>query len=288
MTQTEEYFAAQSAHSDPGSLVRLYADVPRGLPAVRAVVQGLLIHVFRAGLYDVKLPPERKEAVYLYHVSDMLEAIIADDPRPLTDARPPKERHVATCRTYAMMLCSMLRHQGTPARLRNCFASYLKPGKWADHWLCECWVAEEGRWAIVDGQLDAVQREALNIEFDPLDVPGERVIRAGDMWGRCRRGEIDPELCGMMDFWGIDYVKSNVLSDLAALNKVEMLPWDGAALGEVPYDRLSDSELALLDLIAEATWPEVRLAEVRELYSDHPELHAKKVPYVLAKPPAPE
>ena len=112
----------------------------------------------------------------------------------------------------------------------------------------------------MDGQLDAVQREALNIEFDPLGVPGERVVRAGDMWGRCRRNEVDPELCGMMDFWGMDYVKSNVLSDLAALNKVEMLPWDGAALGEVPYDRLSDGELVLLNRIADATWPEVRLA----------------------------
>ncbi len=287
MTQTEAFYSAHSAHSDPGSLVQLYTDVPRGLPAAHVAVQGLLIHVFRAGLYDVKLTPEQKEAVYLYHVSDMLGAIMADDPRPLTEARAPKKRLVGTCRSYSMMLCSMLRHQGTPARLRNCFANYLKPGKWADHWLCEYWVAEEGRWAIADGQLDAVQREALNIDFDPLDVPDDRVARAGDMWGRCKRGEVDPELCGMMDFWGMDYVKGNVSCDLVAVNKVEMLPWDGTAFGEIPYERLSGSELALLDRIAEATWPEVRLAEARELYSEHPELHAKKVPYVLAKPPSP-
>lgn len=277
--QNEEFYVEQSEFTDPGAHGALYADLPRGLTALREVVQGLLIHLLRAkSLYGVTLPPERKAPILLYHVSDMLAGIVEDDSRPLDVARRPEKRYVATCRTYALLLCSMMRHQGTPARLRNCFATYLKEGVLADHWICECWVAGEGRWTAVDAQMDGAHRKALALDFDPLDVPSEKLYRAGEMWGLCRRGEVDPELCGSMNLWGMDYVKGDVLRDLTALNKREMLPWDGAALAETPYEELSGGELALLDRVAELTAPEVRFSEARQLYLDHPELHAKALP----------
>jgi hypothetical protein len=38
MAPAEVYY---TAHSDSGNFLRLYADVPQGLPAIRAAVQGL-------------------------------------------------------------------------------------------------------------------------------------------------------------------------------------------------------------------------------------------------------
>jgi len=130
----------------------------------------------------------------------------------------------------------------------------------------------------VDAQMDAVHRDVLKIEFDHLDVPGDEQIHAGDMWRRCRSGQVDPNLCGSLQIWGIDYVKANLLRDFASLNKMEMLPWDGTALTEQPYESLSGADLALMDCVAELTTPTVRLSAARDLYERHPELQAKQLP----------
>jgi len=211
-------------------------------------------------------------------VSHMLEAIVRHDPRPIVEARPPGERFVGTCRHYAVLLCSMLRHQGFPARVRNGFSAYLKRGKLTDHWVCEYWNGEEERWVMVDAQMDAVHRKALCIEFNHLDVPQEEQIHAGEMWRRCRLGQVDPNLCGSLKLWGMDYVKANLLRDFVSLNKIEMLPWDGAALTEQPYENLSDAERTLLDRVADLTVPAVRVSAVRDLYENRSELHAKQLP----------
>jgi hypothetical protein len=44
----------------------------------------------------------------------------------------------------------------------------------------------ENRWILVDAQLDAVQRETFKPGFDPLDVPRDGFIVAGDAWRQCR------------------------------------------------------------------------------------------------------
>lgn len=278
MNQAQQYYTEQSAMTDPGPHAALYADLPRDLPSLCEVVQGLLIHVIRGNRYNVTLPGERMVQVKTRRVTTMLETIMADDPRPIAQPRPPVERFVGTCRHYAVLFCSMLRHQHVPARARNGFSAYLKRGQYSDHWVCEYWNAEQARWIMLDAQMDAVHRVALKIEFDHLDVPHEEQIHAGEMWRRCRQGQVDPNTCGSLQLWGMDYVKADLLRDLISLNKIEMLPWDGAALTETPYAILSDAELALLDRVADVTTPAVKFEEVRDLYETHSELHAKHLP----------
>ena len=76
----------------------------------------------------------------------------------------------------------MLREQGIPARSRCGFGAYFEPGKFIDHWVCEYWNAGDSRWKLVDPQMDAVQRNAFKLDFNPLDVPRNRFIIAGDAW----------------------------------------------------------------------------------------------------------
>ncbi len=274
----EAYYASQSEITDPAGHAALYAALPRDLRGICEAVQGLLIHIVHGNRYGLTLPAERMKQVYLCSASEMLEAIMADDPRPLLEARPPQERLIGTCRHYAVLLCSMLRHQGVAARVRNGFARYLRPGECTDHWVCEYLSKEEARWVRVDAQMDAVHREAVKLDFDYLDVPRAKYLYAGDAWRQCRAGRLDPSCCGALGLWGIDYVKANLLRDFASLNKREMLPWDGAALTERPVEDLSTDEIALLDRVADLTAPDLRFREVRDLYAAHPDLHAKQLP----------
>ena len=43
------------------------------------------------------------------------------------------------------------------------------------------------------------------------------------------------------------------MRDVAAFNKIELLPWDGWGLIEASDDALSDGDVALLDQVAELT-----------------------------------
>lgn len=45
-------------------------------------------------------------------------------------------------------------------------------------------------------------------------------------------------------------MRSNVVRDLAALNRCEMLPWDEWSLAEPPLDALSEKEFELVDEVA--------------------------------------
>ncbi|HKU43092.1 MAG TPA: transglutaminase domain-containing protein, partial [Polyangiales bacterium] len=160
-----------------------------------------------------------------------------------------------------------LKQRGVPARARVGFADYFKPGHFEDHWVCEYWNAAQQRWVLVDPQLDDVQRKAKNIDFDPLDVPPDRFLIAGAAYRQCRTGERDPERFGIsfVGLYGLWFVAANILRDAAALNGVEMLPWD--IWGGMKQGELSAEDLAFFDQLARLTCaPDDHLEQLQQLF----------------------
>jgi Transglutaminase-like superfamily len=179
----------------------------------------------------------------------MTEVILGRNPAPLAVGRPVEERLVGNCRFFSTLSCALLRRVGTPARARCGFADYFEPGRFVDHWVTEYWDAADGRWVRIDAQLDAVQRAALTPEFNTEDQPPGPFVPAGDAWQQCRRGEADPGSFGILDMWGLWFVHNNVIRDLAALNKMELLPWDVWGSMTVMTDPDADA-VASIDSIA--------------------------------------
>lgn len=279
-----EYYALHSEMTAPGEFLGWYDGLPADVPSLVELVRTHVIHILRQKLYGVEVPIEHAMETSVYSIEEILGIITARDARPLTEAREPIHRYVGTCRHYGLLTCSLLRSQGIPARLRNCFANYLRRNQNSDHWLCQYWDDHKGRWRLIDAQLDQAHRDYLGIDFDTLDVPSDKALLPGVVWRQTRAGEIDPGICGSLKFFGMDYVKDNLLRDLCALNKKEMLPWDGAALSAIPYEELSAEHIELLDYIAELTSPEVAFDDVRRLYDTRPELHAKSLPNLHRMP----
>ena len=247
---------------------------PRAVAALCELIQGLLIHRDMASFaYGVTLSEERINDAHLRPIGDILAQIRALDGRALTVARAPGDRMAAVCRHFSLMLCAILRCQGVAARARCGFGAYFTPGRFEDHWVCEYWNAEEARWILVDAQLDAVQRKILPIDFDPLDVPRDRFIVAGDAWRLYRTGRAEAERFGLSFVPGLRgawFIAGNVVRDLAALNRMEMLPWDVWGLMQMGDDGLLDGDKgALLDRAAAATLAgDGALTEIRALYED--------------------
>jgi hypothetical protein len=282
MQSPQEYYR----HDGPMTALGAHADEVRALPTDLAslceVVQGVLIHRDIAPwLYGLTLTEAQRDDGHIRPIAQMLARIHELDARPLTTARDAGHRLPSVCRHFSLMLCSILRAQGVPARPRCGFGAYFTRGKFEDHWVCEYWNAAEKRWVLVDAQLDAIQRKALNINFDPLDVARDRFIIAGDAWQRCRSGRADPALFGLTHIHesGLWFIAGNVLRDLASLNRMEMLPWDVWGLMEMGDDALTDEKKALLDRVAALTLAgDDAFAEVRTIYESDARL---RVPVVV-------
>ncbi len=219
-----ERYIRHSKVTDPGGMSWAFEGLPRDIPALVETIQGFFLHIHWAGRYGVTPTEEQKGHVQSRLVSRILEVLVSQDPAPLTRSRPLERRFFGNCRDYSVFLCSVLRSQGVPARARCGFGTYFLPGTYEDHWVCEYWNGE--RWVMLDAQMDDFQRSRLGIDFDTLDMPEGRFVKASEAWLMCREGREDPEKFGIFDMRGMWFVRGNVLRELAALNGAEMLPWD--------------------------------------------------------------
>jgi hypothetical protein len=263
------FFAEQGPISNPGNYEYLFENLPTEIDELCKVVQGITIHVFWAERYGLKLSPKRQEEVQLRWMEKRLAHILELDPCPLTESRPLEKKIVGNCRDFTLLLVSILRHQRVPARARCGFGAYFLPDHYEDHWVAEYWNAEQEHWILVDAQLDEFQCKELNISFNPLDVPRDQFIVGGAAWQICRSGREDPEKFGIFDMHGLWFVRGDFVRDVAALNKVELLPWDCWGLINGTDDEISPEDMAFLDHLAKLTSEDVpNFEEVQSIYEN--------------------
>jgi hypothetical protein len=267
------YFVQYSAMTDPSSHAHLYTDLPSDVPSLVQVVQGLMVHIFWGEQYGLNLSEERQAEVQLRTMERRLRRMLELDPGPITTPRPNEKKVVGNCRDFSLTLASMLQSKGIAARARCGFARYFLTNHYEDHWVCEYWNEPGRRWVLVDAQLDALQQNVLGISFNTLDVPRDQFIVGGAAWKMCRSGQADPDQFGIFDMHGMDFVKGDFIRDVAALNKVELLPWDCWGLILIEYNTLSPDDLSMLDRLADLTSMDVPDFEtVRQIYESDPRL----------------
>ncbi|MBN1122735.1 MAG: transglutaminase domain-containing protein [Anaerolineae bacterium] len=263
------YYAQPGVMTDVSAHAEWLGNLPDDIPALCELVQGWMIHIFWMDRYGVEADESIKQAeVNIRAADDMLARIREKDDRPSTAARPLEKKLIGNCRDFSVLFVALLRHKGIPARARCGFGTYFLPDHYEDHWSGEYWDSGQKRWRLVDAQLDTFQQEQLKITFDTNDVPRDQFVVAGQGWTPARAGEVDPEKFGIFDMHGLDFIEGNLLRDLAALNKVELLPWDcwGLMLGGPDH---SEEEWALLDRAARLTTGESPdFGEIRSIYEN--------------------
>lgn len=266
-----EFYANHGLMSNPREHAIIFSDLPDEIPALCKVVQGLLIHEGWAKAYGVSIPENRNLESSIRMVSKKLDRILELNSRPLIEPRPAEQRLFGICRDFALLLTTMLRQKGIPARVRFGFATYFFPPNvvgYGDHVITEYWHKQEQRWVLVDAQLDELQCKAVHISFDPCDVPRDVYLTADVAWQRCQNKEADPKNFGFLPgYTGLWYVKGHLARDTAALNKIEMLCWDYWGIFERRDIELPDDDIELLNHAAELSMGGNRaLGELRSLY----------------------
>ncbi|MEV0676939.1 transglutaminase-like domain-containing protein [Actinosynnema sp. NPDC050436] len=260
MSHAEHYAAPGPLTGLPAHVVAPTSDPVDLCRPVRALV------VQPRDAQALGLPAERFEDNQVRPADELVRRLLALDPAPLTTARPPDRRVVGTCRHFAVLGCALLRHRGVPARVRCGFATYFQPGRGVDHWVVE--YRDGARWVRVDPEVlgGTVLPHAHDLRPDDF-------LTGGEAWHAYRRGEVDGNLFGVhgTENWGPSEIRGNAVRDLAALNKVEVLPWDEwGRMAEAYEGRTGEDYDVLLDELADVCASD-DLPAVRALY-EHDDL----------------
>jgi hypothetical protein len=271
-----QFYATPGKHTDLARHASVIDGLPTGSAAVSEIVQGLVLHPFWAQAYGVELTPERGPELQLRRADAMVDRILELDDSRLDIARDPEHRLVGNCRDFTTLSVAILRHHGVAARARCGFGTYFNADNldYIDHWVVER-LEDDGSWTRFDAQLDAFQREHLKVSFDTLDMPEGTFIDGGTAWQMVRRGEADGDRFGVLNMSGIHFVRGDLLLDLAAQNKVELLPWDSWGLGQAGTQGQPEDD-AYVDGVA-AVAARGRLEQVRELYENDDRLRVPDV-----------
>jgi hypothetical protein len=241
--------------SAPGPLTDLAGVPPDAFAGLPDDVLGTCLPVHELVLQpsdatSLGLPAQRFAENQMRPADRLLAVLLGMDDGPLADGRPARQRVVGTCRHFAVLACALLRRTGIPSRVRCGFATYFQPGQALDHWIVEH-RTDAGRWVRLDPEV-----LGGTVLDHPEDLrPGE-FLSGAEAWAAYRREEVDAATFGVhgTENFGPAEIRGNLVKDLAAVNKVETLPWDewgrmtdAYAFETGPeYDELLDEVAAVL------------------------------------------
>jgi hypothetical protein len=261
------FYASHSPMTEPGEASALLEPLPDDVAGLTRVTQGLGIYDMVAReFYGFEPPADRLGEIHLRPIARRLARIMELDDQPMHIAREPERRLLGRCNAFALMLVTMLRAKAVPARSRCGFAAYFNSPNFEDHWVCEYWDARTRRWRLADPQIDEVWRRRLDIRFDTLDLPRAQFLTAAEAWRRCRSGEADERRFGISfaGLRGLWFVAGSLVRDIAALNKMELTPWDVWGAQPAPQEEFDP---AYFDALAALTCdPDNAFADLRRRY----------------------
>ena len=228
-----DYYRQQTAYSTAGALASLYNDLPDDIPSLCDAIHGALIHMFWIGESTYGITHEqlkadgRKICVEFSYSSaeERLQNIMSLEGKPLRESREPRLRSIGCCRDYALMLASILRHKGVPARVRTGVSLYfvgVEGPLFEDHYITEHWNAAESRWQLTDPQIDDVQRPAVEKGLNTNDLPEDVFLTGWQLIEGLRAGNV-PESVGFPPVnAGFAYGRNKLFADFVSITGHEL------------------------------------------------------------------
>ena len=140
----QSFYAAQGLMTDPREQSGLLAGLPRDLPGLCRVVQGLLIHPEEAFRYGGELSKVQRKDAHIRPAAEMLALMRRLDRTP---SRRPGRRENASPEPAATMPCCCVvfcASRASPARVRPGFVTYLGDDLKHERWICEVWDQQTG------------------------------------------------------------------------------------------------------------------------------------------------
>jgi hypothetical protein len=266
-----DFYRQYSFFTDPGEYEYLYEKLPDSLPELCSLIKSQIIHPYNdLPKYRELIPQERWNEAFSYpSVKSILEGLVSYDSSGFINNRKPEDRLVLGCNQNAILLASILKFRGIPARLRTGHATYIMPGFHISHTVCEVWNENEIRWMLVDPSMDMVDYSREKFDF------------SNELWLKLQNEEIDPNLYGIpRRYTGLVSIVGKVCTDLASILGTEY-PIDQYApiLDDIfQNNQLSSKQIETLNKISELMKliDSESLSELKEIYNNNPEIQITK------------
>ena len=186
-------------------------------------------------------------------VPAMMAELFRRDSKGFDLNRKPEDKLILTCRHTALLVESILKTKGIPARVRSGFSSYfvvdgLPSGKSDDHWINQYWSKEKNRWINID--VDGMDHDYTKLNF--YDLPSGKFDFAPDAWIKVREGKVAGDYfyngCGMS---GLIVVGWELFYDFHCLMNDEVIYLHTPEIVHVGYfDKLTSNQLEEIDELA--------------------------------------
>lgn len=266
-----DFYRQYSFFTDPGKYEYLYEKLSDSLPELCRLIKSQIIHPYNdLPKYRELIPQERWNEAFSYpSVKSILEGLVSYDSSGFINNRKPEDRLVLGCNQNAILLASILKFRGIPARVRTGHATYIMPGFHISHTVCEVWNENEIRWMLVDPSMDMVDYSREKFDF------------SNELWLRLQNEEIDPNLYGIpRRYTGLVSIVGKVCTDLASILGTEY-PIDQYApiLDDIfQNNQLSSKQIETLNKISELMKliDSESLSELKEIYNNNPEIQITK------------
>jgi formylglycine-generating enzyme len=267
-----DFYRKYSTFTDPCEYAYLYKNLPDSLPELCSLIKSQFIHPFaELPYYSDKIPKERwNEMVNYPTVKSILKGLVTYDSRGLVKDRKPEDRLVLGCREYAILLASVLKHRGIPARVRSGHASYLIPGFHASHTICEVWNEKDKRWMLVDPSTGMIDFNREKFDF------------SNDLWLKMQKSEIDPTIYGLPgNHIGLVSIVGKISPDLASILGTEYTIYQNAPILDYAFknnNQLPAEQIEILNKICELmkSLDADNLTKLQDIYNNTPEIQITK------------
>lgn len=267
-----DFYRQYSAFTDPGEYAYLYKNLPDSLPELCRLIRSQFIHPFEVmHKYREQLPKERwNEATKYPTVKSILKGLQSYNNAGIVKDRKLDDRLVLICNHNAILLASILKYRGIPARVRFGHAPYIIPNFHVSHTICEVWNEQEMRWMLVDPSMDMV------------DFSREKFDFSNELWLKMQDGEIDPNLYGVpRRYTGLISIAGKVFPDLASLLGTEYPINQYAPILEYTFEnknQLTTEHIKTLNRISELmkSINADSFSKLQDIYNNTPEIQITK------------
>jgi len=266
------FYRQYSSFTDPGEYEYLYENLPDSLPELCRLIKSQTIHPMgELPSYRDQIPEERTNEYLKYPtVKSILEGLLSYDSSGLITNRKPADRLIIGCRHNSILLASILKYQGIPARVRCGHVTYLIPDFHASHTICEVWNENDKRWMLVDPSTNMV------------DFSREKFDFSNDLWLKMQNKEIDPNQYGFPGrYTGLVSIVGKVCTDLASILGTEYPVYQYAPILEYAFDKdkqLSTEQIETLNKISELmkSIDADNISKLQDIYNNTPEIQITK------------
>jgi hypothetical protein len=267
-----DFYKQYSSFTDPGEYAYLYENLPDSLPELCILIKSQFIHPYtELPNYKEQISEERwDESVKYPTVKSILKGLLTYDSRGLVIDRKPEDRLVLGCREYAILMASIIKYRGIPARVRYGHATYIIPGFHGSHTICELWNEKDKRWMLVDPGMNMIDFSRDKFDF------------SNDAWLQMQKKEIDPDIYGNPgQYSGFVSILAKVNTDLASILGNEYPIYQYAPILDYAFkndNKLSAEQIEMLNKISELmnSLDAKNLSNLQEIYNNTPQIQITK------------